>query len=824
MKIASSAGFLATTTVALVTVGAVHWYLKNKKNESTKNETKLSSSDRRLPTSDAAASVSDTEAPLQEIRLSGEDDGLISAKKRIMTSNLITIAHGSVTGNCAKLAQELHDTLLKKNLVHPDNLQLGTTEEWDWWDELLNPEEEDTSNITRSKKKTAEKPLLILLLPTYTEGTWPPVAFGLQNALQELLHDWRVAKFPLKNKLNVAIFGLGSSAYADLETGANATMGLPAKEAVRSWQKLGAKCVVRVAVGDDAVGNHAAETFGTWQADLIKTLPEPKTQAVPSSSCGCGTNESKDNEGGTCCNDRASETKEAEYDGELDYSDYEDDDEEEEEEDNDDEPEVMDLEDMGDSMMASDTAKANAAPPEMVTPSQAIALKKEGYKLIGTHSAVKLCRWTKHQLRGRGGCYKHTFYGITSYQCMEATPSLACANKCVFCWRHHKNPVSKEWRWKTDDPHYIVEEAVKAHIGLIKEAKGIPGVRMDRWKEAHTVRHCALSLVGEPIMYPRIDEFLGDLHGRKISTFLVTNGQHPKAIDSIRPITQLYVSVDAPTQESLIEIDRPLFKDAWDRLKESLVCLKAKGQRTVARLTVVKGWNSDEVEGYAKLIALGKVSLVEIKGVTFCGKSDASNLNMSNSPWHHEVVSLASNLKKEIDKLRSLGGPDPPPEYGLACEHKHSCSVLLARVDQFAVDDPVTGKRTWRTWIDYNKFHELAMRNSEDPAFTFGVEEYTAKTPVWALFGAEEEGFDPTDKRHRKRTKHPMYTQFDEEGVPTHDHEQKELSTDERALLAKVMQDKMKTVGTSSVITERKDGGKDIVDASLMFRGMVVTK
>jgi hypothetical protein len=28
--------------------------------------------------------------------------------------------------------------------------------------------------------------------------------------------------------------------------------------------------------------------------------------------------------------------------------------------------------------------------------------------------------------------------GINSYQCMEATPSLACANKCTFCWRHHR--------------------------------------------------------------------------------------------------------------------------------------------------------------------------------------------------------------------------------------------------------------------------------------------------------------------------------------------------------------------------------------------------
>lgn len=99
---------------------------------------------------------------------------------------------------------------------------------------------------------------------------------------------------------------------------------------------------------------------------------------------------------------------------------------------------------------------------EMLTPSLRKALTKQGYKLLGTHSGVKMCRWTKAMLRGiffvrkidlmcskgRGGCYKHTFYGIKSYQCMEMTPSLACANKCVFCWRHHKNPVGTEWKWK----------------------------------------------------------------------------------------------------------------------------------------------------------------------------------------------------------------------------------------------------------------------------------------------------------------------------------------------------------------------------------------
>ena len=55
---------------------------------------------------------------------------------------------------------------------------------------------------------------------------------------------------------------------------------------------------------------------------------------------------------------------------------------------------------------------------------------------------------------------------------------------------------------------------------------------------------------------------------------------------------------------------------------------------------------------------------------------------MSNIPWHHEVVELVRNLKHELGKLREA---EPSiPEYDLACEHKHSVSVLLARVDQFA--------------------------------------------------------------------------------------------------------------------------------------------
>lgn len=60
-------------------------------------------------------------------------------------------------------------------------------------------------------------------------------------------------------------------------------------------------------------------------------------------------------------------------------------------------------------------------------------------------------------------------------RCMEATPSLACANKCVFCWRHHTNPVGKSWRWKMDNPLEIVDVAIDEHTKMIKQMKGVPG-------------------------------------------------------------------------------------------------------------------------------------------------------------------------------------------------------------------------------------------------------------------------------------------------------------------------------------------------------------
>ncbi|KAL7547900.1 hypothetical protein ACHAWF_011176 [Thalassiosira exigua] len=804
----------------------------------------------------------------------GQENGTLAREgDRLQSCGTITIAYCSTTGTCAGFAKRLHQELLHRinqgaTSASHRVVQLVQVSEVDWWDELVNNENE--ANTEDTIPHDAGPPILLFVLPTWTNGTLPPNSETLLQSLEEISTDWRVAPEPLRSsdpstQLKVGAFGMGSSAY-DAKT-----VGKPAKEVFATLVgKLGARPLVSknvgngnrsegkksksLMIGDSEVGD-AEVVFEKWMNGIsssifpssldsgnnvgrgrgkIKATTNTKESQQCSdvkgeSECACKSSDDAANSNVGCCSETHPTTREDEDPKETHPKTPEDEDSATDsfsDSDYDSEGEdLVDLEDMGDIMKKQSTTMQSKGPQEMVTPKQAKALKKEGYKLIGTHSAVKLCRWTKHQLRGRGGCYKHTHYGITSYQCMEATPSLACANKCVFCWRHHKNPVGKEWRWKTDDPKMIVEEAVSMHIDMIKETKGIPGIQMDRWTEAHRVRHCALSLVGEPIMYPRINELLQELHSRKISTFLVTNGQHPQAIDSLIPITQLYVSVDASTPESLEAVDRPLFRDAWDRLKTSLACLKHKGQRTVARLTVVKGWNSDEIGGYAKLIALGHCSFVEVKGVTFCGKSDASNLNMTNTPWHHEVVEFSKTLLEELKAIRLEGGDDPLPEYDLACEHKHSCSVLLARVDQFAVPDPENpSKRKWRTWIDYDKFQELASKHSQDPAFKFGVEDYVADTPAWALFGADEEGFDPTDNRHRKKKKHPKYTKFNEEGIPTHDTFGVALGTDEISRLQSLMEEKKRQVGDSTTVTELHGGEKIIDDASLMFRGLVVSR
>nr|CCC91768.1 unnamed protein product [Trypanosoma congolense IL3000] len=472
--------------------------------------------------------------------------------------------------------------------------------------------------------------------------------------------------------------------------------------------------------------------------------------------------------GGGCHDKKASDkTQKRRKDGNS-STEEDDDDDEFSSDNNEGDSSADDVEDIvadGDSLLSTSN---DGEPPELLYPRLRENLERQGYHLIGSHSGVKLCRWTKAMLRGRGGCYKHTFYNIASYQCMEMTPSLACANKCVFCWRHHTNPVGRSFRWKVDSPRKLIEGGLTGHRQMVKQMRGVPGVTPERLKEAHTVRHCALSLVGEPIMYPEINGFVDLLHEQNISSFMVTNAQFPEQLRQLKPVTQLYLSIDAPTPEELQRIDRPLFEDYWERCLACVRELRRKAQRTVFRLTLVNKYNTANVAAYADLVRLGWPDFIEVKGVTYCGTSSTSTLTMKeNVPRHTEVVEFCEALCEQlasctepkdkrlwfqrdiVEEQRSadrsedaaaLGSAAQGP-YRIACEHEHSCCVLIA-LRRFYFDG------VWHTWIDYDKFLELARSGRQD----FTAAEYAAPTPSWAVFRSEEKGFDPSQVRVRRKS------------------------------------------------------------------------
>lgn len=571
----------------------------------------------------------------------------------------------------------------------------------------------------------------ILLIPTYDIDT----AMNLfLTHLQETHHDFRIDTAPLSGLAGYSVFGFGDREGWPLEETGFCSQAIE----VDKWMaKLtGRKRAFPLGLGD--VKSDIQPRLQEWSNGVSKVLIDILIQG----SLGEGVIGSGDAV-------ESDEEEEAQFDVVLGKK------EKRKPQRND---TVDDLEDLGgmvqneidNSIDPEKTAsllpvdftnyKAASAPSpvlkEMVpfTSPTYNALTKQGYAIIGSHSGVKICRWTKSALRGRGSCYKYSFYGIKSHLCMETTPSLSCSNKCVFCWRHGTNPVGTVWRWKVDPPDLIYSGAKEAHLKKIKMMRGVPGVRAERFMEAMTIRHCALSLVGEPIFYPHINEFVSLLHADRISSFLVCNAQHPEQLEALKIVTQLYVSIDASNRESLKEIDRPLNRDFWERLLKCLDIIREKRftMRTVYRLTLVKGFNIDEeVEGYADLVARGLPCFVEIKGVTYCGTSSSSaGLTMKNVPFYEEVVAFVKALDAALAR-RGL-------EYGIAAEHAHSCCVLLAST-RFLVE----GK--WRTLIQYERFFELLETGAN-----FAPEDYMGDpTPEWATWG--NGGFDPVDVRvHRK--------------------------------------------------------------------------
>lgn len=293
-------------------------------------------------------------------------------------------------------------------------------------------------------------------------------------------------------------------------------------------------------------------------------------------------------------------------------------------------------------------------------------LEKQGYKFIGEHSACKTCHYTSGSITGKGTCYKQKFYGIQSHRCVQMTVAVNfCNMDCVFCWRKRNNsPFGR-----IDDPVELVDRAVEAQVKALSGLGGNPKADRQKFVESKKPLHFAISLNGENTAYPRLGEFIAELNRRGYTSFLVTNGQLPEVLAKIPPPTQVYVSLSAPNEKLFRSVDKPMYKDGWQRLLKSLGVLKQIREggktRTVIRLTLIKGvtMKPGHVKEFAGLIKRANPLFVECKSYMWVGTS-RERLEKDNMASHDEIREFSAAVGKMCG-------------YGVVDEQEESRVVLM---------------------------------------------------------------------------------------------------------------------------------------------------
>jgi len=280
-------------------------------------------------------------------------------------------------------------------------------------------------------------------------------------------------------------------------------------------------------------------------------------------------------------------------------------------------------------------------------------LEKSGYRFLGFHghAAVKTCHWTRQSIVDKGVCYKEKFYGIESHRCLQMSPAVPnCQQECEFCWRDLTYTQS-EWKdVEYDNPKTIIDDAIKAQNNLLCGYYGNDNANKKKLEEMKNPNNAAISLAGEPTLYPKIDELIGEFNRRDFTTFLVSNGQCAQRLNNLENDPyQLYLSLDAPTSKIFNEICRPKINDAWNNLNESLEILSTFNTRTCIRNTCVKGKNMVNPELYGKLIEKADPDYVEIKAYMYVGSS-RERLTLANMPRFNEIKEFAEKVANECGK------------------------------------------------------------------------------------------------------------------------------------------------------------------------------
>ncbi len=195
-----------------------------------------------------------------------------------------------------------------------------------------------------------------------------------------------------------------------------------------------------------------------------------------------------------------------------------------------------------------------------------------------------------------------------------------------------------------------------------------PRVKEEMYQEARDPRHVAISLAGEPTLYPLLNDLIEVIEKRGMTSFLVTNGTRPDTIAEMNQPTQLYVTLAAPDEQTYKRLCRPVEKGGWEKLNQTQEVLQSLSGRRTNRLTMVAEENMHNPRAYANLILQGEPDFVEVKGYMHLGSS-RGRMSRSNAPPHRDIRAFS-------EKIASLTG------YFIQDEQIESRVVLLSRSKQ----------------------------------------------------------------------------------------------------------------------------------------------
>lgn len=292
-------------------------------------------------------------------------------------------------------------------------------------------------------------------------------------------------------------------------------------------------------------------------------------------------------------------------------------------------------------------------------------LRKKQYGIYN-HSAVQVCAWTKKSLTGKGECYKSKFYNVPCHSCMEFSPmAIGCSQNCIFCWRPMElMKIANVEEKEVDNPEEIYRNLLEERKKLLSGFWGNEEVSKELLKDSIEPRHYAISLSGEPTLYPKLGELIKFLKSfeKTGSVFLVTNGQEEEFFEEclnnpeFLP-TQFYVSLSSPNEEIFKEINRSVHKEGWKKFLQNIERFSKFDTRKVLRFTIIKGINDkdEHIKDYRELIKMSNADFIEVKAYMHLGESQ-KRLSKENMPDYEYIEEFSNKLLEDLENYEIVDG------------------------------------------------------------------------------------------------------------------------------------------------------------------------